>query len=1089
MADVIIKKWNGTGWEEHYPKTTVGNIVATGTPSSTTFLRGDGTWSFVPIVTKADLTYTYVYGKAQSAITKGQAVQFAGVQGDHIMLKPAVPSEINANPDYFVGVADATVATNDFLYVVDKGELRDVPTNAFASGTILWYNSAVGATVGTLTSTEPVGELAKIQVGAVTKSNATEGVILIRVHLIGTEIEDIVAGGTASSTTFLRGDGTWATPASASGDFLPLTGGTLTGGLNVELSAGGNSHIGLDVGSSTFNNYLTTTANGTTFFRSFTPSPATYTTRMVIKGDGNVGIGNTSPDHRLVVGGVADTRVQVDSSSTQGIYFTKSGTNNGTFRTSADGDFEFFTKSVNQALVLKAGGNVGIGTQTPSAKLDVQGDLLINNPSVYGRINGHDTYHSIVLRGNISGTSSQSVVPNDSMTFAEYGGTFRFKQLTPSANTDLITLTPSGLYIGGSTNNGRIYADDWGIKVGTDSGHVWIGPANSGHAHIYTDRPSFYFNKDLLVNGSTVWHAGNFNPGSYLTTSGKAADSNLLDGIDSSQFVRNDIYNSANSGFQVFRNIGTGTGSWQDGTHTFSLENSDVGNIAINFHRAGYSSNNIWYTGSNFNFDIRTIMPAWSTSARNYSSEWIEFPNHSGLYSPLNNAHFYPNNNTYGAWRIQGSRNGWRGLEFDVSTGGLTMMVSDDGNTVGWHHNSYGWQTMWQSGTMYVFKNTYGGGTQATVLDSSNYNGYAPTLTGGNASGTWGINITGNSNSVGGYGLGNIMHYPGWSNQDANTQAFMRAHFTYSNNAPWTGPLIHFGADNYSLQLNASYGNSTQFSFRTRNGDNGNWHAWREIIHAGNIGSQTVNYASNAGYASSAGSASTASTASSATTAGSINTGSSTSIVMNGGTRWTFGTNALTPNTVFSHELGTSSLWWLRVSTCGIARNSEFALSDVYMKKDIKKIIIEGNPLYQPTSFPDVKITEQEKEFFEAVKTLFEKINIYTFDYKGHEGSDPTNIGFMAQEIEEILKDYPMLVNLLIENSEEQIKDEEGNVKEIKKFKHLRVDNLDSLMAIMIKHIYFKVKDLEKAVTQANEMINKIKNVLINKSIANKEEL
>jgi len=36
-----------------------------------------------------------------------------------------------------------------------------------------------------------------------------------------------------------------------------------------------------------------------------------------------------------------------------------------------------------------------------------------------------------------------------------------------------------------------------------------------------------------------------------------------------------------------------------------------------------------------------------------------------------------------------------------------------------------------------------------TVLDSSNYNSYAPTLTGTGASGTWGINVTGNAATVG----------------------------------------------------------------------------------------------------------------------------------------------------------------------------------------------------------------------------------------------------------------------------------------------------------------------------------------------------
>lgn len=45
MADTIIKKWNGSTFDEVYPRTTHTQIVATGTPSSTTFLRGDGTWA------------------------------------------------------------------------------------------------------------------------------------------------------------------------------------------------------------------------------------------------------------------------------------------------------------------------------------------------------------------------------------------------------------------------------------------------------------------------------------------------------------------------------------------------------------------------------------------------------------------------------------------------------------------------------------------------------------------------------------------------------------------------------------------------------------------------------------------------------------------------------------------------------------------------------------------------------------------------------------------------------------------------------------------------------------------------------------
>lgn len=42
---VVIKRWNGTGYDELYPKTTVAMIVASGTPSSSNWLRGDSTWN------------------------------------------------------------------------------------------------------------------------------------------------------------------------------------------------------------------------------------------------------------------------------------------------------------------------------------------------------------------------------------------------------------------------------------------------------------------------------------------------------------------------------------------------------------------------------------------------------------------------------------------------------------------------------------------------------------------------------------------------------------------------------------------------------------------------------------------------------------------------------------------------------------------------------------------------------------------------------------------------------------------------------------------------------------------------------------
>jgi hypothetical protein len=87
---------------------------------------------------------------------------------------------------------------------------------------------------------------------------------------------------------------------------------------------------------------------------------------------------------------------------------------------------------------------------------------------------------------------------------------------------------------------------------------------------------------------------------SYADSAGNA---DTVDSLHASVFVRNDTYNSADAGLQVFRNIGTIDGSWPSSDHTFGLENSDAGNIVVNFHRSGYTSNNLWYNGSQFRFD------------------------------------------------------------------------------------------------------------------------------------------------------------------------------------------------------------------------------------------------------------------------------------------------------------------------------------------------------------------------------------------------------------------------------------------------------------------------------------------------------
>jgi len=137
------------------------------------------------------------------------------------------------------------------------------------------------------------------------------------------------------------------------------------------------------------------------------------------------------------------------------------------------------------------------------------------------------------------------------------------------------------------------------------------------------------------------------------------------------------------------------------------------------------------------NFTGRVTTSAWTTSGRNYSNEWIEFPNASGLYSPINSAHFYPNTATsYGAWAISGTRNSYGGLSFNgLTNGSVILMVYETSVETGFYNQANGWQFRWTSGTLYVGKGTYGGGTQAVVLDSSNVGTYALPISGGTLTG------------------------------------------------------------------------------------------------------------------------------------------------------------------------------------------------------------------------------------------------------------------------------------------------------------------------------------------------------------------
>jgi hypothetical protein len=79
-----------------------------------------------------------------------------------------------------------------------------------------------------------------------------------------------------------------------------------------------------------------------------------------------------------------------------------------------------------------------------------------------------------------------------------------------------------------------------------------------------------------------------------------------------------------------------------------------------------------------------------------------------------------------------------------------------------------------------------------------------------------------------------IMYYQGFT-LDANTMDANSTGFTYSVNAPFTGPIARLSEPGYSLQFNAAYsGGGTGIAFRTRNGDTASFNTWRVLLNDSN---------------------------------------------------------------------------------------------------------------------------------------------------------------------------------------------------------------------------------------------------------------
>ena len=92
-----------------------------------------------------------------------------------------------------------------------------------------------------------------------------------------------------------------------------------------------------------------------------------------------------------------------------------------------------------------------------------------------------------------------------------------------------------GTNINHPSDFGYIQYHAYGTSTSGESNELIIGVSNDADDHVILNAPNvngLKFRTGASATDYTVWHSGNFTPGDYLGINAKAADSDLLDGLD-----------------------------------------------------------------------------------------------------------------------------------------------------------------------------------------------------------------------------------------------------------------------------------------------------------------------------------------------------------------------------------------------------------------------------------------------------------------------------------------------------------------------------------------------------------------------------
>jgi hypothetical protein len=334
-----------------------------------------------------------------SSIAVGAAALITNTTGNHNTGVGNSALRLNLTGSQNVGVGGSVMFNN--TNGSDNVAIGWNSARYFGTGTSALTDTSGSIFLGTLARANASGEVNQIVIGMNALGLGSNTVVLGNDNVTTTALKGNVGIGTTSPNGKLEVNGSayFGTFINTDIKYSFVSSGSVGSYhtyVNNTNSTGGTYGLGVNIANTSTNGYILGLSSG-------------GTERMIVRNDGNVGIGTSSPSYKLDVDGGSDTTVarfynsgttstilqlgdtgnsqysefiwnadtSVASIFKAGTAFSGYGGANSLNIYNQTGPISFHPNNISNAMTIASSGNIGIGTTSPSYLLDVNGTARV----------------------------------------------------------------------------------------------------------------------------------------------------------------------------------------------------------------------------------------------------------------------------------------------------------------------------------------------------------------------------------------------------------------------------------------------------------------------------------------------------------------------------------------------------------------------------------------------------------------------------------------------------------------------------------------------------------------------------------------